>query len=846
MSIIREKIEILSPAGSFESFRAVITAGADAVYAGGQRFGARAFAENFSPQELLEAIDYAHLHGKRFYLTVNTLLKDEEMEELYDYLAPLYRQGLDAVIVQDIGVLSFVREHFPDMEVHASTQMTITGADGARFLKELGVKRVVPARELSLPEIAQIREKTGLDVECFVHGALCYCYSGQCLLSSFIGGRSGNRGQCAQPCRLPYAAGREKGYLLSLKDICTLEMIPKMAQAGINSFKIEGRMKKPEYVALVTAMYRKYLDLYLEKGEEGFHVESKDLERLKDIYNRGGFHTGYYEKHNGRDMLSLGRPNHAGVPAVRVLAQKGREVTGTALTEIHKGDILELSCKNKKNTDNYTFGKGAEKGKTVTFLAPKNYFYKKGTLLNRVRSQHLLDETDRAYVSAKKTEEIEGTFTLHAGSPAALEVCYSGVRVRVQTELSAEEAQKKPLGKKETEEQLRKTGNTEFFFGRLEMDMEESVFLPMQEIKKLRRAALEELKEAVCRAYRRREDTTERKQANQAQDELQVDGQSQVRDIFASGEQSQMRDVFAGGEQLYVEKMPSVSVLAETREQLFAVEEFTELTADTGEKVPFLSRVYVDCQMDGEILPRQDIRDLCRRLKERGKEVYCALPAIFRSEAAELLKREYTSFEAFAFDGVLVRNYEEIRFLRDQKFDRPVILDHNLYVCNQKGKQFWQSQGVETFTAPVELNRRELDRLGLEHAELVVYGHLPVMVSAQCIAKTVEGCRKDSRVRMLKDRLGNQLPVRNYCGLCYNIIYNTSALCLADLTEDIRELSPAAVRLWFTVESRDTCLEVLKFVQKEWEENTGADREEKVLAFREAGYTRGHFKRGIT
>ena len=264
-----KQVEILSPAGSYESLKAAIAAGADAVYIGGSRFGARAFANNLQEDKLLEAIDYVHLYGRKIYLTVNTLLKEKELqEELYEYLLPYYRQGLDAVIVQDIGVLQFVKEHFPDLPIHASTQMTITNALGAKMLEELGVERVVTARELQIDEVAEINRQTNVEIESFVHGTLCYCYSGQCLYSSLIGGRSGNRGQCAQPCRLPYNVGNDKEtqYIMSLKDMCTLEYIPELVEAGIYSFKIEGRMKKPEYVALVTAMYRKYVDLYLEKG----------------------------------------------------------------------------------------------------------------------------------------------------------------------------------------------------------------------------------------------------------------------------------------------------------------------------------------------------------------------------------------------------------------------------------------------------------------------------------------------------------------------------------------------------------------------------------------------------
>ena len=256
-----KKVELLAPAGNTEAFYGAIHAGADAVYLGGNRFGARAYAENFSEEELVACIRYAHLFGRKVYLTVNTLVKESEFSEIYEYLEPYYRAGLDGVIIQDMGVFSFIRENFPGMELHGSTQMTITGEYGAEFLKEQGACRVVPARELSLKEIRRIKEATGMEIECFIHGAMCYCYSGQCLFSSILGGRSGNRGRCAQPCRLPYSSkGQKECYPLSLKDMCTIESIPELLRAGIDSFKIEGRMKKAEYAAGVTAIYRKYID----------------------------------------------------------------------------------------------------------------------------------------------------------------------------------------------------------------------------------------------------------------------------------------------------------------------------------------------------------------------------------------------------------------------------------------------------------------------------------------------------------------------------------------------------------------------------------------------------------
>lgn len=312
-----KKTELLAPAGNYEAFLGAVNAGADAVYLGGERFGARAYADNFDTEQILRALHVAHFYGKKIYLTVNTLLKERELAELSSYLAPFYEAGLDGVIVQDFGVFRHIREQFPQLPLHVSTQMTVTGARGAAFLKEQGACRIVPARELSLDEILTIKE-TGVEVECFIHGAMCYCYSGQCLFSSILGGRSGNRGRCAQPCRLPYDMMEEdkrvsaSKYPLSLKDMCTLEYLPRLLSAGIDSFKIEGRMKRPEYAAGVTAIYRKYMDLYDKEGAAGYRVDPADMDRLRRLYIRSEIQTGYYERHNGKEMITLTSPGYSG------------------------------------------------------------------------------------------------------------------------------------------------------------------------------------------------------------------------------------------------------------------------------------------------------------------------------------------------------------------------------------------------------------------------------------------------------------------------------------------------------------------------------------------------------
>mgnify|MGYP002771144704 FL=1 len=333
--------ELLAPAGNLEIFKGVIESGADAVYVGGSMFGARAYANNFTEEELLEAIDFAHLRGVKVYLTVNTLIKNSEFSKLYDYLLPYYKRGLDAVIVQDIGVVKAIHEYFPSMEIHTSTQMTVTGADGVRFLSQFGVTRVVMAREVSLAEMKRIHEETGMELEAFVHGALCYSYSGQCLFSSILGGRSGNRGRCAQPCRLPYTVeGKKDEYILSLKDMCGIKALDRLHEAGVYSLKIEGRMKQLEYACGVVKYYRSYIDSMKP-------VTEADYDRIKALGNRCGFTDRYYFDHNGSDMVTYVKPNFVSkaaepLPEKRKLSIEGelvlREGEPGSLT-VKRGDV---------------------------------------------------------------------------------------------------------------------------------------------------------------------------------------------------------------------------------------------------------------------------------------------------------------------------------------------------------------------------------------------------------------------------------------------------------------------------------------------------------------------------
>ena len=803
---MKDRVEILAPAGSMECLKAAIAAGADAVYTGGALFGARAYAHNLTEEELLEAIDYVHLHGRRLYLTVNTLIKDREMEkQMYDYLLPYYRQGLDAVIVQDIGLFRFIRKHFPDLPIHASTQMTLTGVDGAKFLEKEGAQRIVTSRELSMAEVKKIADETELEIESFVHGALCYCYSGQCLFSSFIGGRSGNRGQCAQPCRLLYRTPEAKRpqYLLSLKDICTLELIPEMIESGIYSFKIEGRMKKPEYAAAVAFQYRKYADLYLKYYEEcpaeedpaayamkKYRVREEDRQMLLDLYNRGGFHTGYYHTQNGREMISLNRPNHAGVPAVKVLAKKGRNVTAKALTDLYPQDIIELPMrKGREKADNYTCKDAVRKGMNVQIPVFADTPFKRDEIWMRTRNSTLIDTLREEFVNGKIKERICGTFRLYPQEKATLTVKCRDAEITVAGE-KAQEALSQPMSRERIEKQLRKTGNTEFEFSFLKAEIGEKVFLPMQSLNELRREALETREKVICEKYRR---------------------SGEVKDPEEDKTELSMEEEVLSGWTASVRTAEQMEVILEEEA---------------------IGRIYVDCTMFPRIWEKDSYVEWITKVHAAGKEIYLVMPYIFRERTRKQYEAAYNRIFGAGWDGILIANYESFAFLKEHGYTGRIMTDYNLYEFNQESRKFWKEKGVFEFTAPVELTERELQDLRVKDGEVIVYGYLPMMISAGCIQKTTRGCLKKSGQTTITDRYRNPFVVKNECDYCYNILYNYVPLYLGDRMEEVYQIGPGRIRLMFTTERQQEVRQILSayFEGKELPEGT---------------YTRGHWKRGI-
>lgn len=710
-------VEILAPAGSMECLRAAVAAGADAIYLGGTKFGARAYAQNLSEEDLVQAIEYVHIHGRKIYMTVNTLLKDRELNELYAYLLPYYKAGLDGVIVQDIGAVKFIGEYFPEMPVHASTQMTITNTLGADFLKRYGITRVVPARELSLKEIRDMKKQTGLEMECFVHGALCYCYSGQCLLSSMIGGRSGNRGQCAQPCRLPYQTeGKKPADLMSLKDLCTIDILPELIDAGIDSFKIEGRMKQPEYVYTVVKMYRKYADQYLKlqkegKGKSSYHVSEADKRELLATYQRRGYCEGYYYQHNGKDMVSLKRPKN------------GRD--GSA--------------------------------------------------------------EEKPWQDIKVQEKINGILTLSVGNRAKLTVSCGDVTVEcIGQEVQA--AQKQPLDPARIEKQMRKTGNTEFTFDNLEILIEGNVFLPMQALNELRREGIEELTEQIQMQYRREEAGCGMKTATAGFDS-DADGVTET----------------AGKKECCISA---------------SVQNKAQLDTAVNSKIRY---IYLEEDVEFE--------------REDGVQYFLAMPYIFRENTIKRYEKMYTEIEK-KYDGILIRNWESYAWLKRHEYQKEIRSDYNLYIFNRKTKEELRRLGIARGTASVELNDRELARIGIEEQVFIAYGYQPVMISAGCIQKTSASCDGKGGVLSISDRYQKKFAVRRYCRDCYNVMYNSAPLFLSDKAEEVHALAPAELRLDFTTESSGQVKEICHAYTLAFEK--GCKTEPPMQ-----DYTRGHFKRGV-
>lgn len=816
--------ELLAPAGSFEHLKAAVNAGADAIYMGGEKFGARAYAHNFSREDMIEALEFAHFHGRKLYLTVNTLMKERELsEELGDFLLPYYEHGLDGVIVQDFGAVRFIRENFPDMEIHGSTQMTITDFHGAIAAKRMGLSRVVPARELSLSEIKRIKEETGLEVEVFVHGALCYCYSGQCLLSSLYGGRSGNRGRCAQPCRLSYqledCAGKqlehwEKGkYLLSSKDLCSLSMLPELMELPVDSLKIEGRMKNVEYVAGVTSIYRKYLDElaanWKQRGQ--FHPKEEDIHSLEELYCRGSFTQGYWKKHNGQDMMSAVSPKNTGRKIGKVLSISKNKVKVSLEAALHPKDILVIPVSADRQEELVLTvpsknQEESEKRGQITLNVPRTQTLKAGMPVYRRKNVELSAHIEKNILNKMIKYPVTGDITLKVGEPLMLELFCRDEYAFVEGAI-VEASEKRPVAKEDILRQMNKTGNVPFELTEFEVNMEENCFLPMSVLKNMRQQAFALLEDML------------KKRGNRNQQA--VYGLESENTVFSK--------------KISKKSSPNMSeAVADAAQNNLQPERIATLY----KKEQFM-KYCDDSFFDGICLPYEfflpeELLELAKTAKKKNKKIYLSFPQIFRGyDGYEKIEKVSTSF---LWDGIYVHNINEAEFLNQKEYKENIIAGASFYHWNSFSVEE-SSQLYPRFTVrelPTELSKREVEDMFTvlnkkkqkNSFELLVYGRVPVMKSVQCLKKTTGHCNKISEQLYLKDKKGRKLPVTTHCQSCYNLIWQDQPGSL--IGEDIQNISSFVKRHRFDL----FCLtedEIKKMKQKylEWSRQNFAANPEK-------------------
>lgn len=777
-------IELLAPSGSMESLIMAVQNGADAVYLGGTRFSARAYASNFTEQELEDAVDYCHSYGVKVNITLNTLLKDSELDEAVSYAQFLYTIGVDALIVQDTGLIYRLRGLLPDFELHASTQLTIHNGEGALYFTEKGIRRVVLSRELSFEEIRHISRDLGVETEIFVHGALCISYSGQCLMSSILGGRSGNRGRCAQPCRLPYdlmdesGVSRAKAYLMSPKDITAVDNMDEIIDSGVYSLKIEGRMKRPEYVAAAVKYFREEI----EGRKEAYHREN-----LLKVFNREGFSDGYFHGKTGRDMMSFHYPKNTGVPIGKV----SRDGSLTLEEPLRKGDGLRVGEKGltvEGIRDRGDVKEKAQPGETVKLTGrstlPEGPLYK-------TYDFELMDELKRSHNGPYDRKiELTGTLFFQAGEEASLMVEYKGKTYR-RTSKIVETPIKAPLTLERVEEALKKSGESPFILTTILVDHFSEGFLPIRELNEMRRLLLEDLVEDQVKSAKKALPEQTDREPHPMKHEIR-------------------------------ENLRLVSV--STKEQL-------TLALEMGVKDLAVYPFYRGARYI-------NFRDVAKVLEEhKDIRLYVKVSNILRTELHAIVEKVKKLEDHGRLAGIITNNAGVIRLLGKDFY---IIGDYKLNIMNSDALKFyWEDLAMSMVSE--ELNRQELK--GLKNKEryiTLVYGRQEMMHSEYCpVGATVggmtrevpcnEACMKESY--RLKDRMGEEFSVMTDI-FCRSYIMNGKPKNLLDSTKDLEHIGIRSLRIDLTTESAEEAREVLHaFLHGE--------------ALELPSFNRGHYKRGV-
>ncbi|MBU3180909.1 DUF3656 domain-containing U32 family peptidase [Clostridium psychrophilum] len=790
-----KKIELLAPAGSMESVYAAVQMKADAIYIGGSKFSARAYAFNFDDENIILAVDYCHIYGVRVYVTLNTLVKDNEIKEIMEYVGFLYSIGVDALLLQDTGLIYLIRNNFPDFELHASTQMTIHNGEAALFLKQIGFKRIVLSRELSLKEINYISNVLKVETEVFVHGALCICYSGQCLMSSIIGGRSGNRGRCAQPCRLPYTLidksnnKEHKAYLLSPKDICTLDNLKDIVASGTSSLKIEGRMKRAEYVSGTVEIYRRALDnLYNNKIQKS----DKDKKVLTQLFNREGFSKAYLYGNTGKDMMAYKVPKNSGI----LIGSGSNDLLITLSENIalkdgimfgDNGFILEKIIKNGIEVDS------ALKGDRVLLKPTK---YKAGELLYKISDAHLMDELAQSYSDKfKRKIQIDLSIEFSINKPLKISTSYLGKIFTANGDL-VQKAINKPLDTQRLIKNVSKTGDTPFVINEVIFKSFDEGFMSMSSLNLVRRELIESVQNHIIGKYKREKHSTQinyNKGLNIQVNKEEIKSNENIDNI-----------------------MPKTIIVVSSNEQLKAVIEmgFNNIAIN-----PFMR----GCNIN---------------LDKSGINTYLKIPNIIKGEFKSIC--EFIESNLGNIKGIITANLGIIsRFNKKTS----IIGDYKLNIFNNYASDFYKSFLVGTCIS-AELNAAEIKKISYKSSlplQIMVYGKYELMVSEYCAIGSVFGNKSENKAcsqnctkgsYILKDRKDVEFSI-NTDKYCRSYIYNNVPVNLISNMEEIEKNGIVSFRLDFIHENYKETIEVLQnYINKNWQGDF-------------KNYTRGHYKRGV-
>lgn len=739
-----KKLELLSPVGDFECLKAAVQNGADCVYLGADVFNARASANNFDLDSLKDAINYAHLRDVKVHLTLNILIKDNEFEQAVELASKAYELGIDAIIVQDIGLANFLLHNFKNLPIHASTQMTTNNLSSVLELEKLGFKRAVLSRELSLTDIEYICKHSNIEIETFIHGALCISYSGQCLMSSMIGGRSGNRGRCAQACRLPYELMNDdtnkcidKGYLLSPRDLCGLDFIPSLIEAGVSCFKIEGRMKNPEYVATVTRIYRKYIDLFYSNSE--YNISDKDRKDLLQVFNRGGFSSGYLKDTANTDFVFKDKPNNMGIYLGRI--SKFNPNKGYISIELNEnisiGDSISVSNSNNKyhvselikNNDNITKALPTEKVKIGRIKGD----IKVGDPVYKISSKELSHLASLSYINSEnKKIKLNCDISISKDMPIKLHVytdypkhsMYHNIDVTVYSEIYAIKALNTPITVDRVISQISKTGNTPYEFSNIHIDLEDNLYIPsIKTLNDLRRKAIEQVQELVIQKHLRKS-------------------------------VSYKLDSYENNSNIRNRKNPKVSLLLNI---LNVNTDYTKLKNVDNIYVPikyFHFKKYYKC-----------LEQLSNHFN-----IYVYTPSVLKDNYKNIfISIIEEAISNFKIKGFVISNYGYIDLLSKYKSKFKFIGNYTLNIFNTHSAMFFEKIGLKTITPSVELNTKDLSQIvSLKNlnTEIIVYGNTPVMTSNYCVLghsnKCISSCglKCSSQDKFyLQDRLGFKFRV---------------------------------------------------------------------------------------